>query len=206
MKTVRYTSPSGASVGALVLAGLLLGLAACPPADARGRFGGGRSSGLTRTLSVPESHVPHASAGALPRAVDSHAYAAPATPSATFTAAREAAMSAAMLARRAEIAAANQRIRDAHLSPLAHRAAPRSVGDAPASAAAPAIADLPPAQAPAGALPAVRTMRPADPDFGKLTSHPVIAVACEIKPVMSDDDYRACGATPPSLPPLGQRN
>uniref|UniRef100_UPI0035B36435 hypothetical protein n=1 Tax=Zoogloea sp. TaxID=49181 RepID=UPI0035B36435 len=81
----------------------------------------------------------------------------------------------------------------AHLSPLAPRAASRGVGATPA-------------QAPAGALPAVRTMRPADPDFGKLTSHPVIAVACEIKPVMSDDDYRACGATPPSLPPLGQRN
>ena len=40
--------------------------------------------------------------------------------------------------------------------------------------------------------------------FNRFTALPVMATACEIKPVMRDDDYIACGANPPESP-MGNR-
>ena len=62
-----------------------------------------------------------------------------------------------------------------------------------------------PLQVPTAALPTVRAVRNnAEPDFNRFTALPVMATACEIKPVMRDDDYIACGANPPESP-MGNR-
>ena len=49
-------------------------------------------------------------------------------------------------------------------------------------------------------IPTEYTSRPADPRFARLTDNqPAPTAACEFKPVMSDADYIACGATPPQF-------
>ena len=172
-------------------AGLVLATVAAPSHAAR--FGGGRSVGLSRSL--PSSA--HASTHMTPH-VDSHPetaapsyrvplvrppeplhYAAPV--SSSYQETRDATMAAALL--RSRMLAAQRRQRAQENTMAAGFGAP------------PAIPYDPPEYRP---LPPVATPRVSDPRFTRFTPVDKPTTACEFKPVMTDADYRACGATPPS--------
>lgn len=172
-------------------AGLVLATAAAPSHAAR--FGGGRSVGLSRSL--PSST--HASTHMTPH-VDSHPenaapsyrvplvrtpeplhYAAPV--SSSYQETRDTTMAAALLRSRMLAAQRRQRAQESAM--------------AAGFGAAPAVPYDPLDYRP---LPPVATPRVSDPRFTRFTPVDKPTTPCEFKPVMTDADYRACGATPPS--------
>ncbi|NML24971.1 hypothetical protein [Zoogloea dura] len=174
-------------------AGLVLAAASAP--SHAGRFGGGRSVGMSRSLPSGSTHTaPHTAPH-----VDTHAetpapgYRAPlivheplqqAAPArSSYQATRDATMAEALLRSRMLAAQRRQRAQESGMN----------AGFSSGSAAA--IPYDPPEYRP---LPPVATPRVSDPRFTRFTPHEAPATPCEIKPVMSDADYRACGATPPS--------
>ncbi len=181
-----------------LLATLLLGLVASDPADAR-RAGGGRSSGMSRSISVTEAPLRPAVRSATIQGASAHA--GPAT--ATNTPVHDIGRESALLIRRASLEAQQQqqRLQAASRRIRGSEAAVPVDGDAePLAPVASA-----PLQVPTAALPTVRAVRNnAEPEFNRFTALPVMATACEIKPVMRDDDYIACGANPPESP-MGNR-
>ncbi len=192
MTRLRLDRPASA-----LLATLLLGLVASDPADAR-RVGGGRSSGMSRSTSITETPL-------RPVAVRSttiqgaSAQAVPAT--ATHFPIQEIGRESALLIRRANLEARQQERLEA-----ANRRIGGGEAAVPVNGAADALAPVAslPVQVPTAALPTVRTLRNAESGFNHFTALPVVASACEIKPVMRDDDYIACGANPPESP-MGNR-
>lgn len=173
-------------------AGLVLATVAAPSHAAR--FGGGRSVGMSRSLPSSTHNTPHTTPH-----VDSHAeapapsyrtplithtpeplhYAAPA--SSSYQATRDATMAAALLRSRTLAAQRRQRAQES--------------GMAAGYGSAPAVPYDPVDYRP---LPPVATPRVSDPRFTRFTPVDKPTTACEFKPVMTDADYRACGATPPS--------
>ncbi len=193
MTRFRLNRPASA-----LLATLLLGLVASDPADAR-RVGGGRSSGMSRSTSITEAPL-------RPVAVRSttiqgaSAQAVPAT--ASHFPLQDIGRESAFLIRRANLEAQQQQ----HLQ-AANRRISGSDAAVPVDGGAEPLAPVvsAPLQVPTAALPTVRAVRNnAEPDFNRFTALPVMATACEIKPVMRDDDYIACGANPPESP-MGNR-
>lgn len=167
----------------LLLVTLCLGLLATGPADAR-RAGGGRNNGLSRSISATEAPLrPAVRSGTVQGA---SAEVGPAT--ANHHPAHEIGRESALLVRRAQLDA--QRQGGNAGSSGSSSAIPGSLGAA--------------IQAPGGAMPTVRAMYDSEPEFNRFTALPVIAAVCEIKPVMRDDDYIACGANPPESP-MGNR-
>lgn len=190
--------PVRRSLGPVLLATLLTGLLVSEPADAR-RFGGGRSSGMTRSISLDETP----SRPVTVRSTAIHGnnnYVAPAAPShAVADIGRESAFLLRRVQLESQLEARHQRMMAAKLRGSEEATAAATAAAAAATPTAPAAL-----QVPAAALPTVRTVRHADPEFNRFTALPVVASACEIKPVMRDDDYIACGATPPESP-MGNR-
>lgn len=189
--------------GAALLVGALVSSFISPHAEAR-RFGGGGSIGLHRSVELPKPSI--SPRPAMVERAPVRSFQESGTPH------LDSAASAALAARRAsieamQIAAARQRIMHAQRT-QGEGATPPPVGARPAQlggantnmggtgAALPATSSdallIP------DATPSVRSARPADPHFGKFSSERSAApTPCVIKPVMSDDDYRACDATPP---------
>lgn len=192
MTRFRFNRPASA-----LLATLLLGLVASDPADAR-RVGGGRSSGMSRSISVTETPLRPAAVRST-TVQGASAYVGPAT--ATHFPIPEIGRESALLIRRANLEARQQERLEA-----ANRRIGGSEAAVPVNGAAEALVPVAsvPVQVPTAALPTVRTLRNAESGFNHFTALPVVASACEIKPVMRDDDYIACGANPPESP-MGNR-
>ncbi len=186
-------------LGPALLATLLIGLLASAPADAR-RVGGGRSSGMSRSLTLDETPIrPVAVRGATLHNANVQAPQSAAFPLADIG--RESAFLIRRAQLESQLEARHQRLM------MAQRKASGSDGGSAAEASAaplPNPAANPPAQAPVATEPSARPARSADSDFNRFTAIPVVTTTCEIKPVMRDDDYIACGATPPESP-MGNR-
>lgn len=186
-------------LGPALLTTLLIGLLASAPADAR-RVGGGRSSGMSRSLTLDETPIrPVAVRGATLHSAHVQAPQPAAFPLADIG--RESAFLIRRAQLESQLEARHQRLM------MAQRKATGSDGGNAAEASAaphPNPAANPPAQAPVATEPSTRPARNADSDFNRFTAIPVVTTTCEIKPVMRDDDYIACGATPPESP-MGNR-
>lgn len=173
-------------------AGLVLAATSAPSHAAR--FGGGRSVGLSRSLpssthtsthtvphvdSHPEAPAPSYRSPLITHTPEPLHYAAPA--SSSYQATRDATMAAALL--RSRMLATQRRQRAQESTMAAGFGVP------------PAVPYDPPEYRP---LPPVATPRVSDPRFTRFTPVETPTTPCEFKPVMTDADYRACGATPPS--------
>lgn len=198
MTRISTTRPRLARPATLLLATLLVGLVASDPADAR-RAGGGRSSGMSRSISVTEAPLrPAAVRGATIQGASAQVGPATASHASMLDIGRES----ALLIRRANLEAQQQQRLQA-----ANRRIGGSEAAVPVDGGAEALAPVAsaPLQVPTAALPTIRALRNnTEPDFNRFTALPVMATACEIKPVMRDDDYIACGANPPESP-MGNR-
>ncbi len=183
----------------LLTLGVLAGaLAFAPPnADAR-RFGGGRSIGMSH--STPAPHAPHPDTTPdityRPPSVPSLRYQNPLPPSVPTSSFRsnnyggdtaQAVVRAESMLRAESLAARRQRA-------VAAPPSDAGSGDDPSRYLMPRYPST------AQQEPAPRHERVADPRFARITDNVAPARPCEFKPVMTDEDYIVCGATPPSFP------
>jgi hypothetical protein len=180
------------------------------PAQAR-RFGGGHSSGMSRSIathSAPPSHADHGSSSLAhgteptdrPAYPIEHVAFPPGRASAQENSHWPDTASAVLLRARIEAARNRQasRQRSDAFAPTAAPAAPSSDTRLPAGTAMTSEGGRPTHNEPA---PVEIISRPGDPRFARLTDNQGAPSApCEFKPVMSDADYIACGATPPQFP------
>ena len=192
------TTTSSRSLLALLTLASTLALNA-PDAEAR-RFGGGRSIGMSHSTSSP-THAPHHDTHHdtapdiiyRPTPLPSLRYQTPLPPSTSNFRSNNYGSDTAHVVSRAEamlraesLAARRQRAQAG--------AGPSDAG--PTDDAARLLS--PRNQASAQPEPAPRYERTADPRFARITDNVAPSRPCEFKPVMTDDDYIVCGATPPS--------
>lgn len=180
------------------------------PAQAR-RFGSGHSSGMSRAISThsaPPSHIEHGSSSSIhsteptdrpPYPIEHAAFPSGQTSSQASRQWPDTA-SAVLLRARIEAARSRQASRQ-HSDALAPTAVPAGLSSDTrllAGTAMPSEGSRPTRGEPA---PVEIINRPGDPRFARLTDNQGAPSApCEFKPVMSDADYIACGATPPQFP------
>lgn len=201
------TTPLNALIAlAILTSGALLDPA---PAQAR-RFGGGHSSGVSRSISTHSSPPAHTSYSASPSARSTEPTDRPPYPieHVALPASRASmqghvnwpdASSALLVRSRIEAAQRRNAARE-HDAPTPAPSAYDTPNGAPLPAGT-AMTFEAGRPTRSGAAPAEITSRPADPRFAKLTdSQRAPSAPCEFKPVMSDADYIACGANPPQFP------
>lgn len=194
---------------ALITLAVLTGGALLDPAPAQARrFGGGHSSGMSRSISThsaPPAHTSYSSSSSHrsaeptdrpPYPIEHAALPASRTSTPDNSHWPDSSSLALALARARSRHASRQR--DDAYSPAAAPAAPSSDAQLLPATAMFSEAGRPTRSGPA---PAEIISRPADPRFARLTdSQRGPSAPCEFKPVMSDADYIACGATPPEFP------
>lgn len=182
----------------LLTLGVLAGtLALIPPdADAR-RFGGGRSIGMSHSTPAPV-HVPHHETH-----YESHVssptptlrYQAPLPPTETRASSTNYGADVNHTVLRSESLGIARRPRQSELAaPAAHPPESGSGEDALRIIEASRLRGAQRQEDNA------RYQRVADPRFARITDNVAPSRPCEFKPVMSDEDYIVCGATPPSFP------
>ncbi len=181
----------------LLTLGVLAGtLALIPPdADAR-RFGGGRSIGMSHSTPAPvrtPHHAPH---------YDSHVssptptlrYQAPLPPTETrFRSTNSGSDVTHTILRSTSLGIARRPRPSEQAAPAAY-----SPGESGPSEDALRIIEASRQRDAQSQENNVRSPRVADPRFARITDNVAPSRPCEFKPVMTDDDYIVCGATPPS--------
>lgn len=183
----------------LLTLGVLAGtLALIPPdADAR-RFGGGRSIGMSHSTPAPV-HVPHHETH-----YDSHVtspaptlrYQAPLPPTETRFRSTNYGSDVNHTVLRSESLGIARRLRQSE------QAAPAAYPPAESGSSEDALRVIEASRLRGAQRQEdnARYQRVADPRFARITDNVAPSRPCEFKPVMSDDDYIVCGATPPSFP------
>jgi hypothetical protein len=204
--------PQATPLKALIALAILTSGALLDPAPAQARrFGGGHSSGVSRSISThsaPSSHISHGSPSSARSAEPTdrppypieHAALPPSRASVQDNFHWPDAASSVLARARIEAARSRQanRQRDNAFAPVAAPTATANDTWFPAGTAMSFDAGRPTRNE--SAL-AENSSRPADPRFARLTdSQRAPSAPCEFKPVMSDADYIACGATPPQFP------
>ena len=194
---MTVTAPTRSLLTILALAGTLALNA--PDAEAR-RFGGGRSIGMSHSTSGP-THAPHHETHHdtapdivyRPTSLPSLRYQAPLPPSASNFRSNNYGSDTAQAVARTETM-----LRAESLAARRQRAQAGSVSSDSGSADDAARFLMPRNQATPQPEPAPRYERVADPRFARITDNVAPSRPCEFKPVITDDDYIVCGATPPS--------
>ncbi|WP_374498571.1 hypothetical protein [Zoogloea sp.] len=166
-----------------------------PDAEAR-RFGGGRSIGMSHSTPTP-THAPHHDTH-----YDSHVssptptlrYQAPLPPTETrFRSTNYGSDVTHTILRSTSLGIARRPRPSEQAAPAAY-----SPGESGPSEDALRIIEASRQRDPQSQENNVRTPRVADPRFARITDNVAPSRPCEFKPVMTDEDYIVCGATPPS--------
>lgn len=171
-----------------------------PDAEAR-RFGGGRSIGMSHSTSS-STHTPHHDTTPdivyRPTPLPPLRYQAPlpsSVPTSSFRSNNYGGDTTRAVARAEAV------LRAESLAARRQRAQPGAAASSEPGAEEDAARYLTPRnQASAQQDTAPQYQRVADPRFGRITDNVAPSRPCEFKPVMSDEDYIVCGATPPSFP------
>lgn len=183
----------------LLTLGVLAGtLALIPPdADAR-RFGGGRSIGMSHSTPAPV-HVPHHEThydSHVPSPAPTLRYQAPLPPTETRFRSTNYGSDVNHTVLRSESLGIARRLRQSE------QAAPAAYPPVESGSSEDALRVIEASRRSEAQRQEnnARYQRVADPRFARITDNVAPSRPCEFKPVMSDEDYIVCGATPPSFP------
>lgn len=186
----------------LLTLGVLAGTLALIPPDAEARrFGGGRSIGMSHSTSAPV-HVPHHDTHYdTPSPTPSLRYQAPLPPTETRFRSTNYGTDVTHTILRSEALGIARRQRGlAQGQATAAAPAAYSSGESDTSEDALRVIEASRQRDTQRQENSARSQRVADPRFTRFTDNVAPSRPCEFKPVMSDEDYIACGATPPSFP------